>query len=190
MSQFSKPLFFFTIATLYFGAGTGIAQVRLPQLISDDMVLQRDAKLNLWGWASPKEKIIIKFNHQTVEATADAAGNWKTVLNPMPAGGPYTMDISASNHIVLNGVMIGDVWFCSGQSNMVLNMERVKEKYPQDIATANYPAIRNFFVPTLSDVDKIHLDLPPGKWVSATPKSVLNFGAVSYFFREGSFPQV
>ena len=78
--------------------------------------------------------------------------------------------------------MIGDVWFCSGQSNMVLNMERVKEKYPNDIATANYPAIRNFFVPTLSDVSKIHKDLPTGQWVSATPKTVLNFGAVSYFF--------
>jgi len=173
---------FFAIAMLYFGAGTGTAQVRLPQLISDGMVLQRDTKLNLWGWASPGEKITIKFDHQTVKATADASGNWKTVLNPMHTGGPYVMDISASNHIVLNDVMIGDVWFCSGQSNMVLNMERVKEKYPNDIATANYPAIRNFFVPTLSDVSKIHNDLPPGKWVSATPKSVLNFGAVSYFF--------
>lgn len=182
MSQFSKPLFFFAIAMLFFGAGTGSAQVRLPQLISDGMVLQRNTKLNLWGWALPGEKIIIKFNHQTVKTTADAAGNWKTVLKPMPAGGPYTMEISASNHITLNDVMIGDVWFCSGQSNMVLNMERVKEKYPNDIATANYPAIRNFFVPTLSDVSKIHKDLPTGQWVSATPKTVLNFGAVSYFF--------
>jgi sialate O-acetylesterase len=173
---------FFAIAMLSFGAGTGTAQVRLPQLISNGMVLQRDTKLNLWGWASPGEKITIKFNHQTVKAMADAAGIWKTVLKPMPAGGPYTMDISASNHIMLNDVMIGDVWFCSGQSNMVLNMERVKEKYPQDIATANYPAIRNFFVPTLSNVSKIHNDLPPGKWISATPKTVLNFGAVSYFF--------
>jgi sialate O-acetylesterase len=173
---------FFAIAMLSFGVETGTAQVRLPQLISDGMVLQRDTKLNLWGWASPKEKITIQFDHQTVKTTADASGNWKTVLKPMPAGGPYTMDISASNHIELNDVMIGDVWFCSGQSNMVLNMERVKEKYPNDIGTANYPAIRNFFVPTLSDVSKIHNDLPPGKWVSATPKSVLNFGAVSYFF--------
>jgi sialate O-acetylesterase len=173
---------FFAIAMLSFGVETGTAQVRLPQLISDGMVLQRDTKLNLWGWASSGEKITIKFNHQTVKAIADAAGNWETILNPMHAGGPYVMDISASNHIELNDVMIGDVWFCSGQSNMVLNMERVKEKYPNDIGTANYPAIRNFFVPTLSDVSKIHNDLPPGKWVSATPKSVLNFGAVSYFF--------
>ena len=87
MSQFSKPLFFFSIAMLFFGAGTGSAQVRLPQLISDGMVLQRNTKLNLWGWALPGEKIIIKFNHQTVKTTADAAGNWKTVLKPMPAGG-------------------------------------------------------------------------------------------------------
>ena len=92
------------------------------------------------------------------------------------------MDINASNHILLKDILIGDVWFCSGQSNMVLPMERVKEKYPDDIAGADYPQIRNFFVPTASDVVKIHNDLPEGKWIAATPKDVLGFGAASYFF--------
>ena len=158
------------------------AQVRLPQLISDGMVLQRDTKLNLWGWASPNEHVKIQFNHHTAKVTADAAGDWKITLEPMKAGGPYQMDISASNHITIKNILIGDVWFCSGQSNMVINMERVKEKYPDDIASADFPQVRNFFVSTVADVRDVHKDLPPGKWMSANPVDVLSFGAVSYFF--------
>jgi sialate O-acetylesterase len=159
-----------------------IAQIRLPQLVSDGMVLQRDAKINIWGWALPSEKVSIKFKGKQYKAITDAAGKWKVVLSPQKAGGPYTMTISGSNTIMLNDILIGDVWFCSGQSNMVLPMERVKEKYPDEIANANYPQIRNFFVPTLSDVNKLHADLPPGIWVKATSEGVLGFGAASYFF--------
>lgn len=158
------------------------AQVRLPHLISDGMVLQRDVKLNLWGWASPNERITIQFNNHTAKIIADAAGNWKTTLEPMKTGGPYQMDISASNHIIIKNILVGDVWFCSGQSNMVINMERVKEKYSNNIATANYPQIRNFFVSTVADVRNEHTDLPPGKWTDATQTNILSFGAVSYFF--------
>jgi sialate O-acetylesterase len=158
------------------------AQVRLPQLVSDGMVLQRDAKINLWGWASPGEKLSVKFNGKTVRSTAGTDGKWATTLPAQKAGGPYTMQIDASNHIILKDILIGDVWFCSGQSNMVVNMERVKEKYPQDIASANYPQIRNFFIPTVSDVKGLHDDLPASHWVAASPQDVLTFGAASYFF--------
>lgn len=158
------------------------AQVRLPQLVSDGMVLQRDTKINLWGWAAPNEKLSIKFNGKTVRSIAGADGKWATTLPAQKAGGPYTMQIDASNHITLKDVLVGDVWFCSGQSNMVVNMERVRERFPQDIATANYPQIRNFFIPTVSDVQTLHDDLPASHWVSANPKDVLTFGAASYFF--------
>jgi sialate O-acetylesterase len=158
------------------------AQVRLPQLISDGMVLQRDAKIRVWGWASPGETVKIKFNKKGYAAKTGASGKWSVGLPAMKAGGPYLMEISASNHITIHDILIGDVWFCSGQSNMVLPMERVKEKYPGEIVNANYPLIRNFFIPTVSDVSKIHDDLPPGKWKAADPKNVLDFGAVTYFF--------
>jgi len=172
-----------TVLTFFImAAGVCTAQVRLPQLISDGMVLQRDTKLNLWGWASPGEHISIRFNHQTSKIVADAAGNWKITILPMKAGGPYQMDIDASNHIIIKNILIGDVWFCSGQSNMVINMERVKEKYPTDIASADFPQIRNIFVSTIADVKKVHQDLPPAKWITANPIDVLNFGAVAYFF--------
>ena len=154
----------------------------LPVLVSDGMVLQRDAKIIIWGWASPGEKVMVKFNRKTYNCVTDPAGNWNIALPPMKAGGPYTMELKGKNTIVLKDILVGDVWFCSGQSNMVLNMERVKEKYPGDIASANYPEIRNFFIPTASDVTSVHKDLPKGKWVSATPENVLGFGAVTFFF--------
>ena len=83
----------------------------------------------------------------------------------MKAGGPFTMIIKGKNEIVVSDILLGDVWFCSGQSNMVLPMERVKEKYPDESAHDSFPEIRNFFVPTKADINKVYDDLPPGKWV-------------------------
>ncbi|WP_255496042.1 sialate O-acetylesterase [Mucilaginibacter sp. FT3.2] len=159
------------------------ADVRLPQLVSSGMVLQRDARINIWGWANADEKVNVTFRG-SYHTIADKDGRWKIVLPAMKAGGPYIMEIKAANNIVLNDILIGDVWFCSGQSNMVLPMDRVKEKYPNEIASANYPQIRNFFIKTEADVTKIHDDLLPGKWIKADPESVLNFGAVSWFFAQ------
>lgn len=158
------------------------ADIRLPQLISDGMVLQRDVKLKVWGWALPGERVSISLNHKKISCKADKAGKWLATLPAMKAGGPYTMHIDGKNHLVLKDVLIGDVWFCSGQSNMVLPVERVKEKYPEEVAAANYMQIRNFFIPTASDVRGPHDDLPPAKWQQTNPATVLEFGAASYFF--------
>jgi sialate O-acetylesterase len=155
------------------------AQVHLPQLVSDGMVLQRHAPLKIWGWAAPAEKISVTFNGKTYKTTASDDGKWDVTMKPLKAGGPYTMKISASNRIQLKDILIGDVWFCSGQSNMALQMERVKEKFANEVANVNYPQIRNFFIPTISDVSKVHEDLPPGKWTPALPGQILSFGAVS-----------
>jgi sialate O-acetylesterase len=165
------------------------ANVKLPVLISDGMVLQRDSKINIWGWASPGEKVQVKFNRKTISTVTDSGGNWKVSLPPMKAGGPYTMEVKGNNTITVNDILLGDVWFCSGQSNMVLNMERVKEKYPEDIAAANFPEIRNFFIPTASNVTSIQKDLPPGKWVSASPENVSGFGAVTFFFARSIYKE-
>ena len=179
-----KPIcqFFITSLLLFILPLFLQANVKLPVLVSDGMVLQRDTKLIIWGWASAGEKVQVKFNKKTVRTVTDSEGNWKIVLPPMKAGGPYTMEVKGNNTIIINDILLGDVWFCSGQSNMVLNMERVKEKYPDDIANANFPEIRNFFIPTASDVTSIHKDLPAGKWVSASPENVPGFGAVTFFF--------
>jgi sialate O-acetylesterase len=161
--------------------------VRLPKLISDGMVLQRDAKVALWGWADPGEAITVSINNKTYKATAAADGSWRLRMNEMKAGGPYQMVIKGQNTITLKDIMIGDVWFCSGQSNMVLNMERVKERYPQEIKGASFPAIRNFLVPTYSDVTKTYSDLPGGKWVVTSPETIFEFGAVAWFFAKALY---
>jgi sialate O-acetylesterase len=166
---------------------TAYADVKLPQLVSNHMVLQRDIKLKIWGWASAGEKVNIAFNGKKGNTVTGADGKWLVTLPAMKAGGPYAMTIKGNNLITLNDILIGDVWFCAGQSNMVIPMERVKEKYPDEIANANYPEIRNFFVPTKADVSKVYADLPPGKWAVASPTDVLEFGAASYFFAKAIY---
>jgi len=158
------------------------AQVILPQLVRDSMILQRDTKVKIWGWASPNEKIKIDFLSKKHKTVADANGNWMIVLSPMKAGGSYTMKIDAKNHIVVNNILIGDVWLCSGQSNMVHQMELHKYIYAKEIAEANFPEIRQFWIPTLTDLQKPEINLPAGYWKSANPKDVLQFSAVAYFF--------
>ena len=179
-----KPIFqFFITSMLLFILPLFLqANVKLPVLVSDGMVMQRDTKLIIWGWASPGEKVLVRFNKKTVSTTTGSEGSWKIALPPMKAGGPYTMEVKGKNTIIIKNILLGDVWFCSGQSNMVLTMERVKEKYPDDIASADFPEIRNFFIPTESDVRSVHEELPPAKWISSSPENVLGFGAVTFFF--------
>lgn len=157
-------------------------QVKLPRLIRDSMVLQRDAPVNVWGWASPGEKVSVRFSNKQYRATAGTDGKWLVKLSPMKAGGPYTMNIDGRNHITIKDILIGDVWICSGQSNMVHQLELHKETYARDIEQARFPQIRHFFIPTLTDLQGPRDDLPAGSWKSATPEDVLQFSAVAYFF--------
>ena len=158
------------------------ANIRLPQLVGDHMVLQRDRNIKIWGWAAPAEKISIRFNGKEEHTVTGTNGGWMIELPAMKAGGPFSMTITGENKIVINDILIGDVWFCSGQSNMVLPMERIKEKYPEETAHDSFPEIRNFFVPTAIDVIKVHEDLPQAKWTKATGADLLAFGGLSYFF--------
>ncbi|MEP6950612.1 MAG: sialate O-acetylesterase, partial [Ginsengibacter sp.] len=146
------------------------------------MVLQRNAKVNIWGWASPGEKISLLFRDKNYYTIAGADGKWKVVLFSMKEGGPYSMKIDGNNHLVVNDILVGDVWICSGQSNMTIPMERVKEKYPQEIAASTNPFIRHFFLPTRDNFNKPEEDIPSGKWESANPNTVLQFTAAGYFF--------
>lgn len=158
------------------------AQVRLPQLIRDSMVLQRDSKIKIWGWASPHEKIKISFLQHTRRAQANAGGEWSVVLPPVKAGGPYSMQIDATNHFMLKDILVGDVWICSGQSNMEHQMALHSVRYADEIAGADYPQIRQFKVPNITNLQQPQHDLPYGNWRSANPQDILRFSAVAYFF--------
>jgi sialate O-acetylesterase len=158
------------------------AQVRLPNIVRDSMILQCDANVKIWGWASNNEKVVISFNNKKYPTKADAQGNWSTYLPPTKAGGPYTIDIKASNSITIKEVLFGDVWFCSGQSNMVHQMNIHDVTYAKEIEQANYPQIRQFWVPTLTNLQQPQQDLPYGNWKAAVGEEIRPFSAVAYFF--------
>ncbi len=157
-----------------------LADISLPKVIGDNMVLQRDQPITVWGWANPSEKVEVRFSNQRARTTTDKSGKWKVQLKPMPAGGPYEMTISGKNSIVLKNILLGDVWICSGQSNMewIINNSDNAE---QEIANANFPKIRLFTVPRNASVEPVK-DATDGQWVTATQNNIANFSAVGYFF--------
>jgi len=166
-------LIFLFIANVYFG------KVTLPRLVSDGMVLQRDQNLKIWGYADSGEKVVLQFQNKKYNTVADHSGNWKIDLPKMKAGGPFTMTI---NEVTLKNILIGDVYLCSGQSNMELPMRRVKTLYPQELVNANNSTIRFFTVPQKYNFKEAQNDLDGGVWEETNPQSVQNFSAVAYFF--------
>lgn len=159
------------------------AQLKLPSLVSDSMVLQRDQPLRIWGWARSGEKVTVAFNKVKAAAVTSPDGKWQLTLPAQKAGGPYTMDIMASDTIHLQNILVGDVWLCSGQSNMELPMERLKERYPGNIVNEPYnPFIRQFTVPTLFNFQSPQDNIPNAVWSGTNSKQLLQFSAVAYFF--------
>lgn len=159
-----------------------VAQIRLPKLVSDGMVLQRDIKVRIWGWASANEKVSVEFLGKKYLATTTTNGKWEIMLPELKAGGPHEMILSGSNTITLHNIVVGDVWVCSGQSNMEMAMSSLKDRYPNDIATSENKFIRQFAVPRKHIFSKPMQDLSAGSWVSADPTTVLRFTAAGYYF--------
>nr|WKN35743.1 sialate O-acetylesterase [Tunicatimonas sp. TK19036] len=157
-------------------------QVKLPPLVRDSMVVQRDTPLKIWGWAAPGEKVSLRFQKKRYQTTTETDGQWSVEIPPQKAGGPYTMEISASNQITLNNILVGDVWLCSGQSNMVHYLELHNERYAEDIAQANNSEIRQFLVPTSPNLTGPADDLSQGSWKTATSENIGRFSVVAYFF--------
>ncbi|WP_207420505.1 sialate O-acetylesterase [Desertivirga brevis] len=158
------------------------AQIRLPRLVADSMVLQRDMPLKIWGWASPGEKVSVNFNKRSISTVAGAEGKWLVKLPAMKAGGPYEMRLQGKNTIILKGILLGDVWLCAGQSNMVHQMGIHNVRYAEDIEKANFPEIRQFLVPTMASLSGTKDDFQKGSWKWANSQSVNDFSAVAYFF--------
>jgi sialate O-acetylesterase len=155
------------------------ATIKLPRLISDGMVLQRNVPLKIWGWADPKEKVRVVFLEKTYLTKADAKGNWKVELPSLKPGGPFTMEV---NGIKIRDILIGDVWLCSGQSNMELMINRVTDLYQKEIQEINNPNIRYFKSSVRTDAQTPLNDFKDGNWLSATPENVMDFAAVPYFY--------
>lgn len=158
------------------------AQIKLPRLISDGMILQRDTKTNIWGWASANENIELDFKGKKYKTITAEDGKWTIQLPSQKAGGPYEMTLKGNNTVVLKNILFGDVWLCSGQSNMELSMDRLKDKYKEVIAKSENSKIRQFLVPDEYYFEKERNDFSSGSWVEANPQNVLQFTGVGYFF--------
>ena len=150
--------------------------------MTDNVVLQRDRELDIYGWASPGERVRVEIDGERLRTRADENGNWSVRLPPHAKGGPYEMTVAGTNELTVRNILFGDVWICSGQSNMTVWLERVKEIYGDEIAAADYPEIREFFVPTMTELSGPREDFPSGDWKPVTPESVMDMSAIGYFF--------
>ena len=156
------------------------ANVRMPLIFSDGMVLQRNKEIPVWGFADENESVEVHFNKQIKKTQADKNGKWTLNLSPEKAGGPFELIIIAKNKITIKNVLVGEVWICSGQSNMEFQVFKTMNA-EKEISSADYPMIRHFGVAQdLNGTPKD--DLKQGKWEVANKETVGNFTAVGYYF--------
>lgn len=162
------------------------ADVRLPHVLSDHAVLQRDRPIHIWGWASPNAHLTVKFHAQSAAAVADATGSWSLWLAPEAAGGPYMLTVSGDGaDVTLSDLLVGDVWVASGQSNMEMPLKgfpgnAVLKDGDKEIAAATNPKLR-LLVITKKSADYPLNDVPD-TWTICTPDTAQDFSAVAYFF--------
>ncbi len=161
-----------------------LANVSLPSIVSDHMVLQQNEDVKFWGWASPNEEVQIKpsWTDEVYKVKATNLAKWEINIKTPEAGATYSITITGYNEIIINDVLIGEVWLCSGQSNMEMSASWGIKDGDEEVSKANYPTIRFF------RVEKSSADYPQehiiGKWEVCTPKTMKNNSAVAYFFAQ------
>jgi len=183
-SQYLVLLFIF-----FFFSSENYAAIKLPALISNNMVLQQKSSVALWGWADVGEKVFIttSWNNKTIDVTANAEGKWITYVKTTSAGGPYSILFKASNEIKVENILLGEVWLASGQSNMEFFVAKPKSSsytgvinYPEEIKAANYPLIRQIDVANKNAAEPLQ-DFK-GDWKICSQQTVDTFSAVAYYF--------
>ncbi len=176
-----KRIGFFALSLVALLLPVGAAgEVKLPAIIGENMVLQQGRELPIWGWATPGEKVAVTLAGTGRSAEADANGSWLVRLPPMQAGGPHELTVAGEkNTLTLKNVMVGEVWLCSGQSNMFWEVRKAAGA-EQEIPAADYPDLRLFSV-TKKTAEKPLEDVR-GRWSVCEPNAVANFSAVAYFF--------
>lgn len=162
------------------------AEVSLPKIFSSHMVIQRDMAIHVWGNANPGEKVTVSLHGATASTTADATHRWSVYLAPQPAGGPFTLEVQASNTVRLDDILLGDLWFASGQSNMEMPLKgfpaAVINDSAKEIAAANHPKIRLLVVGKQSSSFALDEPKEVTGWSICSPETAANFSAVGYFF--------
>ncbi len=156
-----------------------LAEVTLPNVFGDHMVLQQGQKNRVWGKANAGEEVVVKIGDQTHKATAGADGAWQVMLDPLSVGGPLELVVKGKNEIKFGDVLVGEVWICSGQSNMQWSVDASNDA-DLERATANFPKIRMINFPQVGTQDPIWTH--DRKWEVCNPGNVGHFSAVGYFF--------
>jgi sialate O-acetylesterase len=170
------------VVTVFFGFHPVHANISLPEIFADNMVLQQNADVTFWGWAKTGEKVTLKADWMPseVSVTVNNQGNWSLVVKTPAAGGPYTIHLKGYNEIVLKNVLVGEVWLCSGQSNMEWTAAMPVNNAEEEIKNANYPDIRFFSVyHATSEYPQDHFT---GDWTECTPETMKNFSIIAYLF--------
>ncbi len=172
----------FTAAALLASASIASADVKLPAVLGDGMVIQQNAEVRLWGWARPGEKVLISTSWSTVasDSVGDANGQWRAIVKtPAADGKPQSISFKGDNEVVIRDVLLGEVWVCSGQSNMEWPLS-ASGNGEEAVKSANHPTIRLFMVENTVSAEP-QADCK-GRWAAATPESAKSFSAVGYFF--------
>ncbi|NWF88349.1 MAG: 9-O-acetylesterase [Ignavibacteriaceae bacterium] len=181
--MYRKFLLLSICITLFSEISPAINNIKLPGIFTNNMVLQREKPIPIWGTYTPGEKITVELNNQAVTTTVDVNGNWKVILPPFSAGGPYQLNIIGHDTLSFTNVLVGEVWICSGQSNMAFSMNEIGDKYDygKEIAEANNFNIRLFSVEPMTAA-KPQPDLQGSGWLVCDSTTVKYFSAVAYFF--------
>jgi sialate O-acetylesterase len=178
-SRFRLPCWGLSLAVSLLAAGTAVADVKLPAIFTSHMVLQQGQADRVWGWADAGEEVTVTIADQTKTATAGDDGKWLVTLDPLKVGGPHTLAVKGKNEIKLDDVLVGEVWLCSGQSNMGMAVGQSTDGDLESLA-ANFPRIRLISVPQVGTQEP-QSDFK-GQWELCTPETVKQFSAVGFFF--------
>jgi sialate O-acetylesterase len=180
----TRPHFLAFTLLLAWYPGNGRCEATLPGILSSHMVLQRDRPIHVWGWADPGEKVSVALHGVSRECVANGLGVWSVFLPPEDAGGPYQLTATAGNRIVLDDVLIGDVWFASGQSNMEMPLKGFAgaplKDSAEEIEHAGHAQIRLLHIP--NKTSDFPLRNSGASWTVCSPETAATFSAVAYFF--------
>jgi len=155
------------------------ADVKLPAIISDRMVVQQDVLIPIWGWADPGEQVTVELGGQVKTTVADAKGKWMVKLPKLKAAEGLTLVVKGKNKLSVNDVLVGEVWICSGQSNMAMTVNRCKD-FDKEKAEAKFPQLRMFTLERSSKAEP--QEDCKGRWELTTPENIAFFSATAYFF--------
>ncbi len=179
---FNLRYLLFALGVLLFAGNTLIfGQVKLARLFSDYVVLQRQKPIPVWGWANPNESVSVSLGNQNKTVQADSNGKWTVEFAPMEAGGPFELKVAAkSGNLTVKDVLLGEVWLCSGQSNMEWTVKQA-DNFAEERKDSDYPQIRHFFVEHNVEIEP-QKDLKSGEWKISSTETVGDFTAIGFFF--------